>query len=1436
MPWGVAVDGSGNVYVADTNNSRIRKITASGDVTTLAGSGSPGYGDGQGAAASFSMPRGVAVDASGNVYVADTYNVRVRKITASGNVTTLAGSGSPGFGDGQGIVATFMMLWGVSVDGSGNVYVADMANHRIRKISIGPKISISGTMPEPTLNQAYAGYSFTVMGATGAPVWSVSSGSLPPGMSFNATTATLSGTPTTAGNYTFTIQVASGGYSDELEVVLKVSPMILVQGGILPSGSGLEKQIVQSFQISRTEATWDEWQEVRTWAVANGYSDLTNVGAGSEGSHPVRLVSWYDVVKWCNAKSEKEGLVPVYQVGGAVYKTGQSLPTVNSAANGYRVPTEAEWEWAARGGASSQGYTYSGSNDVNAVAWCWDNSSGAVVIPSYGSRGTWPVGAKAANELGICDMSGNVNEWCWDASTSGNQRPRGGSWGDSANLHAVAHRNYFYNADIRTDFIGFRLVRNIGPKISINSTSPEAILNQFYAGFSFTASGVTSAPVWSVSSGTLPSGISFNATTATLSGTPTTAGNYTFTIKAAFGGYSDETQVVFKVAPTPPPIPVITSGTSASGTVGTAFTYQITATNNATAYGASGLPAGLTLNATSGRIRGTPTAAGNFTVNLTATNAGGTSNATLELAVVFPLPVVAITTLAGSFNWPSGVALDESGNLFVADSSNHRIQKITASGNVTTLAGGGGSGWNGSGSANGSGTSAGFCAPGGLAVDRSGFVYVADTGNNLIRKITAGGNVTTLAGSGSSSYADGFRAAASFNYPSGVGVDKNGNVYVADSNNNRIRKITASGSVTTLAGSGISSYSDGNGTSASFKAPLGLSVDGSGFVYVADTYNHILRKITSSGNVTTLDYSGTETMAGFSHPQGVAVDGSGNIFVADTYNHMIRRIDLNGTVMDLTRAGEVYFPSGIAVDAHGDVYIADSGNNRIRKITIGPKIVANGTLPNAKLNDTYVGFIFGSTGVNAPITWSTNGTLPPGMSFNATVAKLSGIPSTAGNYTFTIRLDSGGYSDEVEVQLSVEAPPVDIVTVQGGTLPAGSGLVGQSVKAFQIGKYEVTWNEWQTVCAWAVANGYNDLNGIGNGRAGNNPVQMVSWYDVVKWCNAKSQMEGLAPVYQLNGGIYKSGQSVPTLDTTADGYRLPLEMEWEWAARGGLSSSNYTYSGSNDLNAVAWFNNNANAGTNPIGTKLANELGIHDMSGNVWEWCWDIYENQNSVRRARGGSFLNFDFHSATDWRGYFTYYYESDRLENVGFRFARSIQPAAKIFGFTPTKGSSESAVKILGKGLNSVNKVLITAIGSGSSTEVSQFLSKSDTEIQFLSPLGTSFTWNMAVFTNDGMRLFVPTIPSSLTGGGSSYNYLPNGTNVSVSIGGSCVIILDSGSSCSISSMGGSNTFFVKSGASLSLGPGGGGNKVYYESGAIISASSGTQTILVNSLRYDR
>ena len=318
------------------------------------------------------------------------------------------------------------------------------------------------------------------------------------------------------------------------------------------------------------------------------------------------------------------------------------------------------------------------------------------------------------------------------------------------------------------------------------------------------------------------------------------------------------------------------------------------------------------------------------------------------------------TGTSAQFKYPFGVAVDGAGNVYVADQSNHRIRKITTSGVVSTLAG------STSGYTDGTGTSAQFKYPTGVAVDGAGNVYVADLSNHRIRKITTSGVVSTLAGS-SQGYTDGTGTSAKFDYPYGVAVDGAGNVYVADESNHRIRKITTSGVVSTLAGSTYG-YTDGTGASAQFKYPYGVAVDGAGNVYVADRYNQLIRKITTSGVVSTLAGStygytdGTGTSAKFYNPTGVAVDGAGNVYVADYANHSIRKITTSGVVSTLAGSGTYGYtdgtgtsakfdsPTGVAVDGAGNVYVADESNHSIRKITFCAETTETIT---ANVCDTY---------------------------------------------------------------------------------------------------------------------------------------------------------------------------------------------------------------------------------------------------------------------------------------------------------------------------------------------------------------------------------------------------------------------------------------------------------------------------------------------------
>jgi hypothetical protein len=284
---------------------------------------------------------------------------------------------------------------------------------------------------------------------------------------------------------------------------------------------------------------------------------------------------------------------------------------------------------------------------------------------------------------------------------------------------------------------------------------------------------------------------------------------------------------------------------------------------------------------------------------------------------------------------PEGVAMDSSDNLYVADMYNNRILKRTPGGDYSV-------------------TASGIMNVAGVAVDSSGNVYASDRNNVRICKVTPAGVVTTLAG-GSSGYEDGTGSAAKFSNPFGVAVDSSGNVYVADMNNNRIRKVTPAGVVTTLAGTGVAGYADGAGTLAQFNAPAFVAVDSSANVYVAEMNGHRIRKVTPDGVVSTVAGSGSPgvadgvgTAAQFWNPLGIALDSTGNLYVADSYTHRIRKVTTEGVVITLaggTRgfpedgnidgtgtAAKFNYPAGIVVDPSGNLYVTE-GNNQLRKIT-----------------------------------------------------------------------------------------------------------------------------------------------------------------------------------------------------------------------------------------------------------------------------------------------------------------------------------------------------------------------------------------------------------------------------------------------------------------------------------------------------------------------
>ncbi len=429
------------------------------------------------------------------------------------------------------------------------------------------------------------------------------------------------------------------------------------------------------------------------------------------------------------------------------------------------------------------------------------------------------------------------------------------------------------------------------------------------------------------------------------------------------------------------------------------------------------------------------------------------------------------TGTAAQFNQPFGIALDSSGNLYVADKKNNVIRKISSSGVVTTVAG---TASNAGGSANGTGTAASFNQPAGVVVDSGGNIYVADSGNNVIRKITSAGVVTTLAGvvgqSGAANSASG--VSATFNTPYDVAVDGSGNVYVAEFGNNAIRKVTSSGTVTTFAGTpGVSGSTDATGTAASFNQPTSIALDSSGNLYVSDSGNNTIRKVSSAGVVTTIagqtgktgSADGTGTAALFKSPRGVAVDSGGNIYVADSENGTIRKISSAGVVTTL--AGETGsfatangtgsaalfdVPEGIAVDSSGNLYVSNELGNSISKGSAAA--VAAPTITQQPSSQTVpagssVSFSVVATGSPTPTyQWNLAGEAIPGA-IDSSYSISSAAAGDAGIYTVTVTNSAGSVTSNAATLTvtSLSSPPSFTTQPVSQTISNASTVVFQAV-------------------------------------------------------------------------------------------------------------------------------------------------------------------------------------------------------------------------------------------------------------------------------------------------------------------------------------------------------------------------------------------------------
>jgi len=407
------------------------------------------------------------------------------------------------------------------------------------------------------------------------------------------------------------------------------------------------------------------------------------------------------------------------------------------------------------------------------------------------------------------------------------------------------------------------------------------------------------------------------------------------------------------------------------------------------------------------------------------------------------------------FDQPAGIVSDGSGNLYIADQDNNEVRKIViSSGTVSLFAGSGGAG-----SGNGSGSAVTFNQPEGIALDGNGNMFVSELNNNDIRKIVIStGAVTTLAGNLTAGSTNGTGTGALFSAPSGLASDGT-NLYVADHSNNEIRKIViSSGVVTTLAGSTTLGHANGTGAAASFYYPYGIVYDGAGNLYVAEQDNNDIRKIViATGVVTTLagcqsctagTVNGVGTTATFNTPYGLGIDANGNLYVADATNNEIRKIVISsatvstyagtttyGSANGTGTAASFHAPTGIATDASGNVYVADQDNNEIREVTTAAPIVsiAGDSVP---CSGTSQQFYDQSTNTPTSWKWTFTGATPA----TSTLQNPTVVYNAAGNYTVKLVATNAYGSDSLTKTnwVAVNATPTITISAQSSSICVGA--------------------------------------------------------------------------------------------------------------------------------------------------------------------------------------------------------------------------------------------------------------------------------------------------------------------------------------------------------------------------------------------------------------
>nr|WP_315175889.1 putative Ig domain-containing protein [uncultured Flavobacterium sp.] len=880
-PSSVVKDSKGNLFVADSQNDAIRKIIPSGVVSTFAG-GTNGFDDGIGTAAQFWNPTNIAIDANDNLYVSDTGNNLIRKISPLGVVTTLAGS-TDGFADGIGSAAQFSMPSGLTLDSSGNVYVADTYNNRIRKITPTGVVSTyfyqnaffdSLDKPARVAFDSNGSLYVSQYSATNRIVRIPPAGQPGPLQKYPSLGGGIPINPSTiAIDKQDNIYIAFGS------IIVKTKEPLLI-GNIYAGNMN-----IGFVDGSLLEAKFNQIDGLTIDGDGITYvADLKN--------NRIRKISPFGY-----------SVSPALPAGLTLNSDGSitGTPTVLSPATDYLITA------VNTGGSGSYSLRF-------AVVL----SSTSTVVNTAEATSITPDSAVTGGEV-IADGgdSTTVRGVCWSTSTNpsilNNKTTDGTGIGVfTSNLTGLSASTTYYVRAYATNSTG----TVYGTEVSF-TTRPPLVVPTIYTSL---ASSLTTT------SATLGGNITFNGGVAVMvsgicwstSESPTILDSTT-TDGVKSGSY---TSTITNLLPST----TYYVRAYATNAIGTSYGSQISFTTRIAApnisyttpqdYAVDEVITPLLLSNSGGEISA-------FNVNTFAATTPNSyfsaidTNGNLFVTSGSDLLKIAsngaVTTFLFGVGVSKGIVMDAIGNFYVA--SGHKILKTTAAGAVSTFAGTDVAGF-----ADGIGTTAQFNNPFGLALDTSGNLYVADTGNHKIRKISSTGEVSTLAGGATFGTENGTGTAAKFFGPKGAAVDSMGNVYVADSMNNAIRKITPSGVVSTFAGGSFSGGSaDGIGTAARFSNPNAIVIDANDNLYVSDTGNNRIRKISPIGVVTTLAGStrgyldDTGALSQFDYPCGLAINGEGSIFVVDSNNNKIRRINQTSLTVNPT------LPSGLILNEDGSI-------------------------------------------------------------------------------------------------------------------------------------------------------------------------------------------------------------------------------------------------------------------------------------------------------------------------------------------------------------------------------------------------------------------------------------------------------------------------------------------------------------------------------------